>query len=165
MDLDHLELTSFTLHNLYRNSVIKIDNEGGQKPLEANETKYLGANQQHIAMIVNNKDLPFLADGELSFLTKILAACKLTLADIAILNMESIQEEILPLLKNKLKIKQVVLFGPGSLDIKLPFQIPFFQVQAFDSVQYLSVPVLTSIEQDKELKKQLWVCFQKMFLP
>src|SRR5437763_825201 len=48
--------------------------------------KYLGNNKRNILIIVNNDSVPFLEESEVAFLTNILSACRLSMADVAILN-------------------------------------------------------------------------------
>ena len=62
-------------------------------------------------MIVAHEKLPFLPDKELNFLTSILTACKLSLADIAIVNQYTNKQGNMQETLEKLEARQVLLFG------------------------------------------------------
>ncbi|MEQ1678153.1 MAG: hypothetical protein ABL876_15715, partial [Chitinophagaceae bacterium] len=100
MDINHIDLNPALVANLYAESLIDTNAIITEKPVAAPpaesgpsrtdkpETawKSLGHNQKNILLIVNNPDVVYLTDNELTFLTGILGACKLTLADVAIVN-------------------------------------------------------------------------------
>jgi hypothetical protein len=99
----------------------------------------------------------------LDFLSSILVACKLSLADVAIVNVNTLSVANYRSIINQLKSKILLMFDVASDAIDLPFNYPYFQVQQFDQCTYLSAPDLKSIEIDKTLKTQLWNCLKKLF--
>ena len=113
-------------------------------------------------VIVQQSSVPFLPDEELSFLTNILSACNLSLADIAILNSNGLPVERL---ENAIEAdaKTVILFGIDPLSIGLPINFPFFQLQQFNKRMYLYSPPLSEIEKDKPLKMKLWNALKNLF--
>lgn len=125
--------------------------------------KFLGNNQKNILVLVSKADIAFLEDNELDFLSSILVACKLSLADVAIVNINTLSVANYRFLISQLKSKTLLMFDVPSDAIDLPFNYPFFQVQKFDQCTYLSAPDLKSIELDKTLKTQLWNCLKKLF--
>lgn len=129
---------------------------------ESKQVKYLGNNQKSILVIVLHENIPFLPDYELNFLANILAACKLSMADIAIINQQHCSEhEIKNLIQ--LEAKTILLFGTEPMSIGLPINFPPFQVQHFDKRTYLHAPPLTQIENDKGLKTKLWNALKALF--
>jgi hypothetical protein len=57
----------------------------------------------------------------------------------------------------------MLLFGVDTSDLELPFTIPFFQIQNFNSQEYLTAPALKDLLENKNLKKDLWKSLQKLF--
>src|SRR5690349_9560724 len=102
MNLNHIHLPASVVANLYRNSLIQTeestltdtrDNYILKKTSvsQGNQWKYLGENKKNILIVVEYRDAVYLPDEELSFLTNMLSACKLSLADVAIVNRNNYQ--------------------------------------------------------------------------
>ena len=163
MSLENTRLSPLVIQNLYQRSLVLVEKDKKPKKVSTHSVKYLGSNEKNITILVNNKDAAFLSDTELDFLSKILAACKLTLADVAIVNLH--KEKGLDSEKMNLDLtpEKVLLFGVEPITVKLPFQIPHFQIQKHNKQVYITAPELGMLEADKELKKRLWTCFQQMF--
>jgi hypothetical protein len=104
-----------------------------------------------------------LSDEELPFLTNILSACKLSLADVAIVNIHSLEEKEIEKTIEPLEPKTVLLFGITPLTIDLPINFPQFQLQQFNKRTYLYSPGLQELANDKTLKLQLWNCLKNLF--
>ncbi len=163
MDLEKLQLSSFSVRNLYRNSMIRLNSSQKSPDIEKNNIRSLGGNEKNILVIIKNPDNKFLDDVQLAFLTKMITACRLSLSDIAIININSLSENEIKAVPTILKAEKVIMFGVNSMEMKLPFLIPDFQIQNYNEVQYLSAPDLQTIENNQVVKKQLWASFQKMF--
>src|ERR1700761_3571638 len=60
-------------------------------PTEAPSTgyKFLGGNKKNISILVNSPGSAFLPDNQLTFLPKILEACRMNIGDVAIINTAS----------------------------------------------------------------------------
>ncbi|MGZ3910933.1 MAG: hypothetical protein ACXVBR_12655 [Flavisolibacter sp.] len=165
MSLNEMHLTNQLLADLYTDMLIDFTPAGSPPPKAAvrNDLKYLGKNARHIVVLVDQERVPFLPDNELGFLTSILSACKLSLADVAIVNRHSLAEnEVLPALR-PLVPQKVLLFGMTPESIDLPFYFPPFQLQPFDGCTYLHGPTLQELEKDKNLKMQLWNSLKNLF--
>ncbi len=128
--------------------------------------KFLGKNQQHVAIIVRSPGEAFLPEQHLQLLTKMLSACKLNLGDVAIVNDASRQVEINQL-KAQLFPKQVLLFGIGPEETGLPLSFPMFKAQEYAGTTYLYTPSLDDLNQETEegklLKRKLWDNLKMMF--
>jgi hypothetical protein len=128
--------------------------------------KSLGNNRRHITILIHAPDSPFLPDNQLAFLTKILEACRLTLADVAIVN-NAVAPITITELKQQLQPKIILLFGPEPSALRLPINFPAFRPQDYDGCTYLSSPgldqLVSNTEEGKLLKSKLWICLQTIF--
>lgn len=126
------------------------------------ELAFDGQNLKHITLLLSAP----LTSKHTSFLANILKACRLTFDDTAIVNMKGETISITQI-KARLKPTIVLLFGITPLDISLPVNFPPFKIQAYDSVQYLSVPDLKSMVEESDnaklLKSKLWLCLKELF--
>jgi hypothetical protein len=135
-------------------------------PAEPAPYKFLGNNRRNVAVIVHSPGTPFLPDNQLSFLTKILEACRMNIGDIAIVNAAS-ASVVITELRQQLNPTAVLLFGLEPVAIKLPINFPVFRLQPYDACTYLSAPALSQLVQNSEesklLKSKLWVCLKTLF--
>lgn len=180
MSLDEIKLPDFIIAELYKNSLVELENlqvektekkyllleEPVKELIEKQEIKYLGQNKKHIAVVVDEPKSLFINEAELDFLTKILTACNLNLADIAIVNHRSTPLTYQHLL-NELKAQYILLLGVAPASIKLPFTIPVFQVQNFAEAVIFHTPSLSKMllnNQDSRLmKSKLWLSLKTAF--
>ena len=159
MSLNTIQLHPQLLADLYPDQL--IENLTTTVP-EKTVQNYLGHNAKKILLLVKYPSAPYLPDGELSFLTTILSACKLSLADIAIANIQNMSQTELENLIDKEAVT-VLQFGIEPSVIGLPVHFPQFQTQQFNKRTYLHAPTLSELEKNKELKKQLWNSLKKLF--
>lgn len=128
--------------------------------------KHLGSNRRNITIIVESPASPFLPDDQLAVLTKILEACQLNLADVAIVNHATTPVAIAEI-RGQLQPKTILLFGPEPSAIKLPINFPVFKPIDYDAVKFLAAPGLVQFvantEESKLLKSKLWVCLKTIF--
>src|SRR5215203_524335 len=156
MGLNNIQLKPNILADLYKNSLIETNATG------VKQVKYLGDNQKNVLVIVSHHSAPFLTDPELNFLTTVLGACKLSIADIGIINRSHCEVTDLQNIIST-EGRNVLLFGTEPLSIGLPINFPAFQLQAFNNRTYLHAPSLSQIESDKALKARLWNSLKAMF--
>lgn len=159
MSLNNIQLQPQLMADLYKHSLLQSSTTSVP---DSAVVKYLGKNLKNTLVIVQQPLVPFLKDEELAFLTNILSACKLSLADIAILNCNGLPVETL---QNEIEsnAKTIILFGIDPLSIGLPINFPFFQLQQFNNRMYLYSPSLEEIENDKTLKMKLWNALKNLF--
>ncbi|OLY91977.1 hypothetical protein SAMN05444008_106248 [Cnuella takakiae] len=131
-------------------------------PVAMGNTPSLGGNKKGILIVVSNDAYPYLPDAELEFLSNILSACRLSIADVAIVNFHHYPQPYTELLK-QFNSKQVLLMGVTPQQVDLPFNFPHFQLQNFDQRTYLCALPLGPISQNRDLKMQLWGCLKNMF--
>ena len=159
MSLNNIALKPMILTQLYPDTLVET---ASLTASEKTDVRILGSNRKNIIVIVRHEDVPVLPDEALSFLSTILAACKLGLADIALVNAASTNENGLQsLITDAGKI--VLLFGTDPLSIGLPINFPAFQLQQFNQRTYLYSPSLNEIEKDKALKSKLWTSLKNLF--
>ncbi len=119
-----------------------------------------------MVIVVNQPEAVYLIEEELSFLTNILKACKLTLADIAIVNTAT-REVTYAAIKEQLNAFKLLLFDVEPSTIKLPFLIPAFQVQNYAGSTIMLAPALSALDkptpEGKLLKTRLWAGLQQVF--
>ncbi|MFC4231815.1 hypothetical protein ACFOW1_07930 [Parasediminibacterium paludis] len=127
---------------------------------------FLGDNQKHIVILVNDIESVYLRDEWLQFLSNILGACKLNLGDVAIVNHAN-NSMLFADFQQQLAPKHFILFDVATQQIQLPFTMPFYQLQQFGSTQFLLAPslalMLGNTDAVKMEKSRLWLSLKKMF--
>lgn len=135
-------------------------------PADPANIKILGKNARRFTILVHSPGSAFLPDDQLSFLTKILEACRMNIGDVAIVNTATAPVTISEL-KQQLRPENILLFGIEPTAIRLPINFPAFRPQPYDHCTYLSAPTLNLLVQPSEesrlLKSKLWVCLKSLF--
>ncbi|MGQ0738437.1 MAG: hypothetical protein ACT4OJ_05200 [Bacteroidota bacterium] len=177
MSLNNIELPASVVADLYKSSLvgemsskaadISPESTPAVVPSAGKETetgsKYLGNNRRNILIAVIYKDAVHIPDSELQFLTGILTACKLSLEDVAIVNLHNYPGTPYKELTGMLKSKIVLLFDAEPASFGLPMNFPHYQLQAFANNTFLYSPSLKQLENDKVEKSKLWVCLKRLF--
>ncbi|MBX3257954.1 MAG: hypothetical protein KF862_27735 [Chitinophagaceae bacterium] len=161
MSLQNIKLPFTVLAGLYTAPLIQLKEQAGNDTTSS--VKFLGSNQKQITILVNTADAPFLPDKSFNFLTGILSACRLTVADVAILNLSQLPGRQYQQIQQITTPAVMLLLGLEPSDIHLPFQFPHFQVQQYANVTYLAAPALELIEEDKAIKAKLWGSLKSLF--
>lgn len=193
MSFDKINLPDLLLADLYKDGLVVIDNEVNSskksqpqkelKPAEemilVNKTvaknpdddgkkplSYLGNNKKNISIIVKDEQAIHLQDELLDMLSAILSACKLNLADVAIINTHN-QQVNDSILRSELRPASVILFGVETSQIGLPFSISGYKSYPFNNCSYLqasSLEKMSGNSTDAKLEKsKLWVCLKTLF--
>ena len=167
MDLNHIELPASTLAELYRSSLVIPTGKESQgltqeTPVPA-KPKWLGNNKKNILILVSHANAIHLPDSDLDLLTSILTACKLSLEDVAILNLHPHPAFDYKQAQPLTKPAQILLFGVEPSSIGLPLSFPHFQIQPFQQTSYLYSPALSQIGMDRSLKTSLWQSLKLLF--
>lgn len=164
MGLDNIQLPPIVLQELFKYSLIDIISE--QKPEENAGVKplyRLGNNRRHILILVESEETLYLPDDQLNFLLGILAACNLTMEDVAILNIKKNNSVSYKSLTNELKCEKLFLFGVNPGQIELPLDFPNYQIQPYNHQLYLTAPPLSHFHDNKAEKTKLWNCLKQIF--
>lgn len=175
MSLNSIKFETTDIALLFKNSLVDINEKKQDSPSLASASttadneqvkvayKYLGENKKRTLIVVRYADAVNLPDKQLSFLTKLLAACKLSLADVAILNFQGHEPSQFNEIINYFKPKSVLLFDTKPAEFGMPMNFPDFQVQAYKDAVFVSSPSLETIEPNKDLKGKLWTCLKKIY--
>lgn len=183
MSLNNLDLTAALLSNLYPNALV-VSDSGIEKqsqpspqpaapvvastPVAVTEPpatgwKFLGNNLKNIVIVVRSGEAVHLPDEELGFLTNMLTACKLGLADVAIVNFEKHPGKTYKDFLDEFRARAVLLFGVTPAEFNLPVNFPLFQVQTLGNSTFLYTEPLGRMKDDPLLKSKLWVCLRNVF--
>lgn len=166
MELNDIELPAIMIADLYKSSLIELP-EGKSKtkdqPQESNKWKFLGENNKNILIIVNSKEAVHLNNEQLNFLINLLSACKLSLGDVSIVNVNNYPNVNYKDLKDYFKSKIIFLFDVDPVSFGLPVSFPHFQVQLFSACTFLFMPSLNILKNDQVLKSKVWVCLRRIF--
>lgn len=164
MSLDNIQLPSIVIQDLYRNSLVDLNNNKvAAEEIQTASLPFLGNNQKRICIIVADENALYLSDDLLNFLLGILGACKLSMADVALVNAAKNSSLDYTVVQNQLKAETVLLFGVAPQQLQLPLQFPFYQIQKFNNQAYLSAPALPLLQQDKAEKTKLWNSLKQLF--
>jgi hypothetical protein len=169
MDINNIKLPAPVAEELYHSSLIETgkkqldDISIKSEPAEPLAWKFLGNNDKKILALVRTEKAVHLPDDELTFLTGILSACKLTLADVAIINHNNHPEASYKELTSHFASRVVLLFDIDPAEFGLPMSFPHYQIQSFAGSSFLYSPSLKALENDKVEKSKLWVCLKRLF--
>lgn len=167
------QLPDFVLSDLYKTQLVVI----GESTVEHNlpqkkqsempaKREFLGDNRKKISILVKDAHSVYLNDHSLQFLSAILAACKLNLGDVAIVNFFHTPFDFAAL-KPWLAPKFLMAFDIPPAALKLPFDLPNYQVQAYDQCSMVFAPSLDLMTNDsreaKLEKSKLWLSLKNMF--
>jgi len=169
MSLNSIKFETTDIALLFKNSLVDINEK---KQVQPNDTKssltdtswkHLGENKKKTLIVVRYDDAVHLPDKQLSFLTKLLSACNLNLADVAIFNFQDHDASQFNDIINHFQPKAVLLFETKPTEFGMPMNFPDFQVQAYKDSVFVSSPSLETIEPNKDLKGKLWICLKKIY--
>ncbi len=162
MSLDNIQLSPFLVQQLYKKTLFELETVQKEHAVEpATTIPYLGKNEKNILVVVDAPGTAFLPDADLNLLVGILTACKLSLADVALVNYHTNPAISYEKLMNKFAPVSVFLFGIQPADLEFPLHFPYFQLQRYNEQTYISAPALNQLSENKEQKKELWACLQK----
>ncbi|MCX6210538.1 MAG: hypothetical protein NTZ59_13820 [Bacteroidetes bacterium] len=172
MSFQEISLPPFVIADLYSNSLIETINVEAKKVINKNTDtneqtiKFLGENNKNISIIVFDNSAVYLTDDKLDLLTKLLTACKLTLADVAIVNSSN---KLLTYnqIKDAFNPQFLLLFGIDAKKFQLPLIFPEYRIQHYSNCQMLIAADLDKMignnETVKMEKTKLWMSLKTMF--
>ncbi len=143
--------------------VVLESNQITNKSLEKQGLHSLGKNNKKILILVSHENAVHLPDEELNFLMGILTACKLTMADIALLNTFNDPGINYQSLQKAFKPATLICFGIDLSTLSFPLEFPHYQLQKYNKQVFLSAPSLKKLSEDVTEKKQLWACLKTLF--
>ncbi len=163
MSLNNIKLPGFIIQDLFQKNLVDISSVNTVKTAVSKPAiSFSGSNNQQIIILVENPDEEFISAEQQIFLNGILNACKLTMSDVALINLTATTLHYQTIIK-EFSPKIFLLFGVSPAAIQLPFVIPEFQKQMHNNIFYLSAPSLTELQNNKELKRKLWDLLKQLF--
>lgn len=164
MSLDNIQLPAFLIQELYKNSLIEFESPEPVQNIEVKSSiNILGNNRSKVIIVVENNEAAFLPDNQLNFLLGILSACKLTMEDVAIINIYINKAITYKAITLELKAEKIILFGVTPAQLNLPVEFPSYQIQQYNNQTYVTAAILADIESDKTEKTKLWNCLKQIF--
>lgn len=128
---------------------------------------FLGDNAKGILILVKDHQNVHLAEDSLQLLSGILAACRLNMGDVAVMNLANQSAAGFGELRQQMQVNYCFLFDVGVHEIQLAFAIPQYQVFTHDNCTFLCAPAISRMlgatEDAKLLKSKLWMCLKKIF--
>lgn len=128
--------------------------------------KYLGEHQQGVTVIVKDDLAVYLNENDLNLLTSILKACKLTLADIALVNVAQ-QKLSLHQILETLPSKLVIIFEVSGTDLKMKLPTTLYKSVQLGDTYLLFSNSLASMQGTDQLakveKSKLWNVLKQLF--
>lgn len=127
----------------------------------------LGENRRKICLLVSVPGKELLPAGSRVFLEKILSACQLGIADLAIVNVQ-LSPVPVSVLQTRFSPGKWLLAGlsPASLGMEGTADRPF-ELQSWQGAQVMTLPALAELDGDtaaaRTLKRQLWAGLQTLF--
>lgn len=191
MHFEDLQLPSALIADLYKHSLVALNDvrsekkaavhvdppviEKPQEPsgtaevaaVKPTEIRYLGGFGKRVSIILTDHFNPFIGEEDLEFLSKLLAACKLSLNDVAIINTAS--EPRCATLWDSMPADVMIMFDVDPSSVGLPFRRPHFEVQQWANAMFLTAPSIEALRapdgpEVKAMKTRLWNCLKQIFL-
>ncbi|MCX8020317.1 MAG: hypothetical protein N2747_07490 [Chitinophagaceae bacterium] len=173
--LNNIKLNPLLLQQLYKNHLIDPDFSAKQENLMNRElpSKTTGSAKdvketknpdiKNILILFHDPENNEMQGPELTFLTEILKACKLTLQDVQLINLAS---ETIPSLPDFLLTQNanlIILFCENKdLTLSGSSVTPYQLFRKEDKI-ILSASPLYIIYQNREEKRKLWQCLKQIF--
>ena len=164
MSLDNIQLNTRVVADLYRNDLISLENNQPEaNQVIAENVAYLGKNANHILILIKEPGHKYLAEEDLNFLSKILAAVQLTLADVAIVNCYENPAANYENLIEHLKPSKIIFFEVKAHELGFPLQFAAYKPQKYNGQTYLAAASLQFLQDNFEEKKQFWEALKQLF--
>jgi len=169
MSLNNLQLPASLLADLYSSTLVQSSEAYTPKEkmkIEEVKISFLGGNEKRITIVIADAKQAYMSDADLEWMQKMLFACKLSLGDVAIINLHTKKTDI-NLIKQQLRPAKLIMLGPAPSEIELPLNFPMFKLQQHDDCIYLHAPSPAELNQEvegiKEQKMKLWTSLKQLF--
>lgn len=164
MSIDNIKLPAGLITELYKDSLVETAgaNQSNSKIIE-NKYNTLGNNQKNILLIVNDSTSLHLNDTDFQFLTGILNACKLNMADICLLNIFNHTNKGFDEISQVFSPKYVILFDVVEEISALKISSVVYEIVKYKNIEILKAPSLRYISENTEEKKKMWATLKKLF--
>ena len=161
MNLKNLDLDPFLLAKIYPQP---ITSPGADHPFHPPEKiRYLGENKKRILIFFQNDFSEIPDENSFQLLNKILQACNLVMADIALVNFSQQAANGYQEISLQFKPKKVLFFGILPNQMGLLQEFPPYLPQVVEGVTFLVADGLAELQAQTHLKQQLWKALKPMF--
>lgn len=162
MSLDKFQIPTSLVTELYKESLVVLDGKQPNKEtLKQKKLNTLGDNKKNILILVQDENSLHLSDADLQFFTGILNACKLSFADIQLLNLAKNSYITIENIVANLSPEKIIAFGIES--VLFPVEISHFRIVKNKKQTYLTAPTLSELSKNIDSKKELWICLKTIF--
>lgn len=149
---------------MYKNNIVSTNTEATPKPVPIS---FLGDNKKNIVILLQDDDAVFINDERLNFLSNILQACRLTLADVAIINIKNQPDIYYQNIVEQLQPRFILLFDVNADAIGLPGNLQLYQLGKLNDCTIMNAAslnkMLSNSQESKVEKSKLWVSLKNMF--
>jgi hypothetical protein len=132
----------------------------------ASPIKYLGDHHKKILVVVNDPESVYLNETDFILLTSILNACRLTIADIALINVGN-QKASLHEMLTKLPSLLVIAFDIDAKALKIKLPSTLYKTTALGETNLLFSAALSTMQGSsvdaKKEKGKLWTVLKQIF--
>ncbi len=165
MSLENFQMPIDLMSELYKDSLIVLDEKQiSSESLKSTGFISLGNNKRNILLLVDETEAVHLKEENLDFLTGILTACKLTIADIALLNIANKKKVEFEQLIQFYQPETIIFFGINAEKLNSPvLQNNPYEIQKTNQINCLIASSLEQIAANVEEKKKLWACLKTIF--
>jgi hypothetical protein len=162
MSLKAVNIDPFLLAGIYPQPLIAgTGNTPGDPKTDSQPTLCLGNNRQKILLLIHNETTAYLPEPEFNLLSNLLSACRLSLDDVALVNMARLPAtDIYPLMQQFTPHK-TILFGKAlaPLSAKSQKNSPWEE----GTCQFLHTDSLEDMNNNKQLKVPFWNALKVFF--
>lgn len=164
-------LPDFVLQELYKNVLVEttetkepqsLSSIENQPDTHATPASYLGDFNQKVVIYTHSENDLHIAEKDLSFLTKILAACQLNLADVAIINLFRFHNNPIQQIRD-MGAEKAILFYPDTIAWDLDSATRLYHPMFIHNFQFVLAHELKDIQNQTALKTQLWGSLKILF--
>ncbi|POY35862.1 hypothetical protein C3K47_14025 [Solitalea longa] len=127
--------------------------------------EYLGENNRYVLVLVNYPNSKYITDKDKEFFLKVIAALKMSLDDVAVLNYAHCKNADLTALKNFFSCSKVIGFDlPSDALVFKGLNMHDYATTNFSGMSIMRSPdTLSAIEADKNKKMVLWNALKLLF--
>lgn len=165
MDLNGLQFSQEQMAELFTDALVITEpvNTVPLKKVTAPSKpviNFKGKNKKGFLWLVNEPAHAFLDDADFEFLSQIVGACKMSMDDIALVNLATTDQSVNEI-ADALKASTIVLCGIEYQ--QLPFKLDEYILYPHANRNYFLADRLQELRNDKAKKTKLWLALKAMF--
>ncbi len=162
MNLKDIQLTDGQIADLYGRHLTITEPPAIKKEVKAATEitpGMAGKNKKRFVWIVNEPNFPLLHDEDFIFLGEILAACKMNMDDIVLINHAKNEMEFAAIVE---RLNPLILINSHAPSLQLPVEADEYKPVKHNNTQILLTQSLSAIRQDRANKGKLWLGLKQM---